>query len=37
MSPETIFNLHLILGYVARLLCFGVYSDPQFEVFLDIR
>jgi hypothetical protein len=28
MSPETIFNLHLILGYVAWLLCFGVYVWP---------
>jgi hypothetical protein len=25
MSPETIFNLHLILGYVAWLLCFRTY------------
>jgi hypothetical protein len=29
MSPETIFNLHLILGYVAWLLCFGVYILPR--------
>ena len=28
MSPEAIFNLHLILGYVAWLLCFGVYLVP---------
>src|SRR6202048_5410974 len=28
MLPETIFNLHLILGYVAWLLCFGVYILP---------
>jgi hypothetical protein len=28
MSPETIFNLHLILGYVAWLLCFGAYILP---------
>jgi len=28
MSPETIFNLHLILGYVAWLLCFGLYILP---------
>jgi hypothetical protein len=28
MSPETIFNLHLILGYVAWLLCFGAYVMP---------
>jgi len=29
MSPETIFNLHLILGYVAWLPCFGVYFMPR--------
>jgi len=29
MSPETIFNMHLILGYVAWLLCFGVYVMPR--------
>ena len=28
MSPETIFNMHLILGYVAWLLCFVVYILP---------
>jgi len=31
MSPETIFNLHLILGYVAWLLCFGVYFMPRLK------
>jgi hypothetical protein len=31
MSPETIFNLHLILGYVAWLLCFGLYILPWFK------
>ena len=31
MSPETIFNLHLILGYVAWLLCFGVYIMPRLK------
>src|SRR4029078_11596766 len=31
MSPETIFNLHLILGYVAWLLCFGVYLLPRLK------
>jgi hypothetical protein len=31
MSPEIIFNLHLILGYVAWLLCFGVYIMPRFK------
>jgi hypothetical protein len=31
MSPETIFNLHLILGYVAWLLCFRVYILPRLK------
>jgi hypothetical protein len=31
MSPQTIFNLHLILGYVAWLLCFGVYVMPKLK------
>ena len=31
MSPETIFNLHLVLGYVAWLLCFGVYIWPRLK------
>ncbi|HEY4049766.1 MAG TPA: hypothetical protein VGM27_23125 [Acidobacteriaceae bacterium] len=29
MSPETLFQLHLVLGYVACLLCFGVYVLPK--------
>jgi hypothetical protein len=28
MSPETLFRTHLILGYVAWLLCFGAYVWP---------
>jgi hypothetical protein len=28
MSPETIFQTHLVLGYVAWLLCFGTYVWP---------
>lgn len=28
MSPQTIFNLHLVLGYVAWLLCFRTYLLP---------
>src|SRR5215813_2679839 len=31
MSPETVFNLHLILGYVAWLLCFGAYILPRLK------
>jgi hypothetical protein len=29
MSPETIFQIHLVLGYVAWLLCFSVYFLPR--------
>jgi hypothetical protein len=29
MSPEIIFNIHLILGYVAWLLCFRTYLFPR--------
>src|SRR6201993_1903792 len=28
MSTETLFRIHLVLGYVAWLLCFGVYIWP---------
>ena len=31
MSPETIFQIHLVLGYVAWLLCFGVYLLPKLQ------
>jgi hypothetical protein len=31
MSPETIFNIQLVLGYVAWLLCFGVYILPRLK------
>ncbi len=31
MSPETIFQMHLILGYVAWLLCFRVYVFPRLK------
>src|ERR1700739_2969817 len=31
MSPQIIFNLHLILGYVAWLLCFGGYVLPRLK------
>src|SRR6267154_5874436 len=31
MSPETIFNLHLALGYVAWLLCTNVYILPKLK------
>ena len=29
MSTETLFQTHLVLGYVAWLLCFGVYIWPR--------
>lgn len=31
MSTETIFQLHLVLGYVAWLLCFSVYLWPMLK------
>ena len=31
MSPGIIFNMHLVLGYVAWLLCFGVYIWPKLK------
>src|SRR3954465_15039201 len=31
MSSETIFQIHLVLGYVAWLLCFGVYVLPKLQ------
>ena len=31
MSPTIIFNLHLILGYVAWLLCFRAYLWPRLK------
>jgi hypothetical protein len=31
MSPETLFQIHLVLGYLAWLLCFGVYVLPRLK------
>lgn len=31
MSPEIIFDLHLVLGYVAWLLCMGAYVLPKLK------
>src|SRR5215467_14882376 len=31
MSPETIFNIQLALGYVAWLLCFRTYLFPKLK------
>jgi len=31
MSPETLFRMQLVLGYVVWLLCFGVYIWPRLK------
>ena len=31
MTPSIIFQTHLVLGYVAWLLCFGVYIWPRLK------
>ena len=31
MSAETLFRIHLVMGYVAWLLCFGVYIWPRLK------
>ena len=31
MSPENIFRIHLVLGYVAWALCFGAYVWPRLK------
>jgi phosphoglycerol transferase MdoB-like AlkP superfamily enzyme len=31
MSPETLFQIHLVLGYVAWLLVFGAYVLPRLQ------
>jgi hypothetical protein len=31
MTPATIFDLHLLLGYVPWLLCFGTYAWPRLK------
>jgi nicotinamide riboside transporter PnuC len=31
MSPETLFEMQLVLGYIAWLLCFGVYLWPRLK------
>jgi len=37
MSPKTIFNLHLILGYVAWLLCFRAYLLPRLKSIAEVE
>src|SRR5262245_43184789 len=31
MPPETVFRIQLVLGYIAWLLCFGVYLLPRLK------
>ena len=31
LSPDIVFNIHLVLGYVACLLCFSAYVWPRFK------
>jgi len=31
MQPETLFRIHLVLGYVVWLLCFGAYVWPRLQ------
>ena len=31
MSPEILFQIHLVLGYVAWLLCFAAYGWPRLK------
>jgi hypothetical protein len=37
MSPATIFQIHLILGYVPWLLCFGAYVWPRLKAIDPIE
>jgi hypothetical protein len=36
MSPAIIFNLHLVLGYVAWILCTNVYVLPKLKAMSRI-
>jgi hypothetical protein len=37
MSPETIFRIHLVLGYAAWLLCFGAYIWPRLKLMDSVN
>src|SRR3569833_2710088 len=37
MSSETLFRIHLVLGYVAWLLCFGAYLWPKLKSMEDVE
>lgn len=37
MSPATIFQIHLVLGYVPWLLCFGTYLWPRLKSMAPVE
>jgi len=37
VSPEIIFQIHLVLGYVAWLLCFGTYVWPRLRAMDEVE
>jgi len=37
MSPATIFDIHLVLGYVPWLLCFGAYVWPKLRAMDSVE
>ncbi|HVV63577.1 MAG TPA: hypothetical protein VHD14_17650 [Pseudolabrys sp.] len=37
MSPETLFRIHLVLGYAAWLLCFAVYIWPRLKAMETVE
>ena len=37
MSTETVFRIHLVLGYVAWLLCFAVYIWPRLKAMEQVE
>ena len=37
MSTESVFQIHLVLGYVAWLLCFGTYILPKLKSMNRVR
>jgi hypothetical protein len=37
MSPATVFQLHLVLGYVPWLLCFAAYVWPRLKVMDRVK
>src|ERR1044071_2136778 len=37
MAPQTLFQIHLVLGYVAWLLCLGVYVLPRLQAIAPVE